>query len=333
LRLRKVQEVGRGTLVISLPKSWAKRFGVKKGTVLAISETALGQLLIEPFTGGEEEPAHIVISCDGRAPEEVSWSIIGAYLLGYDTIEVVARGRMRAEVKAAIRKAARDLVGLEIVDEDLRHVVMNCLVNPSAVAPRRLLARKSAITKSMHSDAVLAITTGDKALAKMVADRDEEVDRLYFLLVRLLRTAIRDLKLAEKFDLTPVDCLDYRMAAKLIESIGDHAVDMASLALRVPEGSGLKALEGPLSEAEEALKKMQDAAVRAFLARKAELVGKVKGEMMDELSKAVKAIEEEADVLGELSHIVLSAAHLMGEIAKCCIDIADLVIPAGLGLS
>ena len=332
VKLRKVQEVGRGTLVISLPKAWARRLGVRKGTILAVSETALGQLIIEPFLDEEEGPTSTVVRCDGRSPEEVGWTIIGAYLLGYDTVEVVASSRISASVKSTIRRVVRGLVGLEIVEEDLRRVVLNCLVNPSAVDLKTLLARKSAITKSMHSDAVLALSTGDHALAEMVVDRDEEVDRLYFLIVRLLRSAIRDLKLAERFGLTPVDCLDYRMAAKLIESIGDHAVEIASLVLKLPPHSSLKAISGALSRAEDLLKEMQDLAVKAFLGRRAELVGRVKGMLTAALGKAIRSVRDGAGLLGELGPVALSAAHLMHEIGKCCVDIADLVVPAGLEL-
>ena len=330
MRLRKVQEVGRGTLIVSLPKAWARRFGVRKGSILAVRETARGQLILEPFTGREEEPMTITVRCDGKRREEVEWNIIGAYLLGYETIELVARTRLSSEVKSAIREAVRGLAGLEIVDEDMRRVVINCLVNPSAVAPRTLLVRKNAITIGMHTDAVVALVTGDKGLAEMVMDRDEEVDRLYFLLVRLLRTAIRDLKLAEKFELTPIDCLDFRMAAKLIESIGDHAVDVAGLAMRLPEGSSLEAIGDEMSSASELLREMQDAAVRAFLTRRSSLVGEVKGKLRARFSEALGDVEEKAGDLGGLSHVAYSAASLMNEIAKCCIDIADLVVPSGI---
>jgi len=333
LRLRKVQEVGRGTLIISLPKDWTRRFGVKKGSVLAVRETAKGQLILEPFTGLEKGPAAVVIRCDGKRPEQVEWGIIGAYLLGYETIEVHTRGRMSSKMKSTIRATVRSLAGLEIVDEDSKRVVINCLVDPSAVAPRTLLARKNAITMGMHADAVAALTTGDRGLAEMVADRDEEVDRLYFLIVRLLRTAIRDPRLAEKFDLSPVDCLDFRMAAKLIESIGDHAVDMAKLVDKLPEGSSLGALADELSSASEALKEMQDTSVRAFLARKASLVGDVKGTLIQRFSRAIEVIEERAKELNKLSHVAYSTTSLMNEIAKCCIDIADLVVPAGIEMS
>ena len=329
MRLRRVQEVGKGTLVISLPKPWARRMGVRKGSILSIREMPGGQLLIEPFTGEAEGPSSVMIDCRGRSPDEVAWAVIGAYLLGYDTIEVVDES-MRPDVKAVVRKVARSLAGLEIVDEDSKRMVIDCLVDPASVDPKTLLARKNAITISMHSDALLALAGGDGALAKMVVDRDEEVDRLYFLTVRLLRTAIRDPKLAGRFGLTPVDCLDYRMAAKLVEFIGDHAVDMARLVFDLPPGSSLEAISGGLEDTRGLLREMQEAAVRSFLAKKEGLVSRVKEELKSKISGVLEGLMAETEGLGQLSHLALSAIHLVEEIVKCCVDIADLVIPIGV---
>ncbi|OYT51390.1 hypothetical protein B6U66_04085 [Candidatus Bathyarchaeota archaeon ex4484_135] len=271
----------------------------------------------------------ITIDCRGKSPDQVEWALIGAYLIGYDTMVVVDE-EMRPEVKSAVRKAVRGLAGLEIVDEDSKRIVVDCLVDPSAVAPRTLLARKNAITISMHSDALKALMEGDGKLAEMVVDRDEEVDRLYFLMVRLLRTAIRDIKLANRFGLTPVDCLDYRMAAKLVEFIGDHAVDMARLALEVPSGLDLSPLREGLEEARRYLREMQESAVMAFLSKKGELVVKVKEELRADISAILEDILKEASKLDRLSRTALSAVHTIEEIVKCCIDIADLVIPVGI---
>jgi len=329
VRFRRVQEVGKGTLVVSLPKSWAKKMGVSKGSILAVREGPGGQLIIEPFRGEEREALSITINCRGKTPTQVEWILIGAYLIGYDTIEVVDE-EMRPEVKAAVRKTVRGLAGLEIVDEDSRRVVIDCLVDPSAIAPKTLLARKNAITISMHSDAIRALVEGDRKLAKMVIDRDEEVDRLYFLLVRLLRTAIRDVKLAHRFGLTPVDCLDYRMAAKLVEFIGDHAVDLAHITFELPEGSGLRAIEEGLEEAREILKEMQDLAMKAFLSKREEMVARVKEELGSRIVTIIEELKEETGKLGQLAHLALSSVHLIEEVVKCGVDIADLVIPVGV---
>ena len=61
----------------------------------------------------------------------------------------------------------------------------------------------------MHRDAVTDLIEGDVHLAKNVVARDDEVNRLYFLLVRILRTFIQNPGLSEKLEILPIDCLDY----------------------------------------------------------------------------------------------------------------------------
>ena len=68
----------------------------------------------------------------------------------------------------------------------------------------------------------------ESGIEKLIASRDDEVDRQYFLLVRLIRSAMMDRKLASKLNLSNIDILDYRIAANHLESAGDYIVDFAS---------------------------------------------------------------------------------------------------------
>ena len=63
-------------------------------------------------------------------------------------------------------------------------------------------------------------------MAKNVIERDVENNKFYFLLVRILRTIIQNPRLSEKIGITPIECLDYRLAASLIEGIGDACVQV-----------------------------------------------------------------------------------------------------------
>ena len=80
----------------------------------------------------------------------------------------------------------------------------------------------------MTRDAANSFIYGDVELAKNVIERDDESNRLYFLLVRILRTIIQNPRLSEKLGITPIECLDYRLAASLIEGIGDACVQVAA---------------------------------------------------------------------------------------------------------
>ena len=62
----------------------------------------------------------------------------------------------------------------------------------------------------------------------------------------------------------------------------------------------------------------------------ADLVVKVKEELRADISAILEDILKEASKLDRLSRTALSAVHTIEEIVKCCIDIADLVIPVGI---
>ena len=80
----------------------------------------------------------------------------------------------------------------------------------------------------MFKEAFEALVNGDIKLAEGIPSRDEEIDRLYFLLVRLLRSLIINPRLSEKMEISLIDCLDYRLIASLIENVADQAVDISN---------------------------------------------------------------------------------------------------------
>src|SRR5260370_5384932 len=79
----------------------------------------------------------------------------------------------------------------------------------------------------MQIDAVQAFVESNTELANGVVERNEEVDRWSFLLVRLVRAAIADTYLLEKIKVSSVDCLDFRLLASYIETFADYAVTVA----------------------------------------------------------------------------------------------------------
>ena len=113
----------------------------------------------------------------------------------------------------------RSLVAIEIIDEDAKTITAQFLLDESSVNPQKILKRMSSIAQGMFID-VLDMLQNTDQLASVV-DRDSEINRQYFLLVRLIRSAIVDKRLAGTFNLGDMDILDYRLAANIIENAGD----------------------------------------------------------------------------------------------------------------
>ncbi len=136
------------------------------------------------------------------------------------------------ETRERVKKALKRYVGLEIVEEDSRRIVIQCLLEPSLIIPGKVSRRIQAISSEMEKDSMSSFINGDKELAETVIERDEEVDRQYFLLVRLVRTALTFPQITEKLSVSAIECLDYRMLASLMEHYADYSVDIAKASLK-----------------------------------------------------------------------------------------------------
>jgi phosphate uptake regulator len=325
MELRRAQEMGGGTLLVSLPKDWVMKNKLSKGSLLALEVTPGGSLLIFPAVEVEKKPKEILLTYPAQYMRKLINQITGSYLLGFDIIRVVSRERIPYEDAQAIKRAIRQLVGLEIVEEDSRSITAQFLLEPTNLDPEKTFRRMHLITMGMLPDAVQALMQGDVLLKKAVSERDDEVDRLYFLLVRLVRSASMDSKLAAKLKLTTIDCLDYRLSAYLLEAIGDSAEDIAKSSTH-PFEDVLGVVEREaVNRIVEALGVMQESAVKAFLSKDPEegrQVVQLYEEVMSEVAKLEKSIGS-----NENTTILSRVASSFSRIARCDVDIADLAYP------
>ena len=321
--VRRVQETGKGTLIVSLPKQWARRWGVRKGSLVEVRDRGDGRLVIDPAYGEREPSRRALIRYPVRRPEHLAWGIIGAYLLGYDVITVYG-GRIGGEDRARIEEAIRKLIGLEVMEETATKVEIHCIIDPSLLDPKRILQRMCGIVVGMLKDIYRSISERDRGLAGMVRRRDDDLDRLYFLTVRVLRAAAGRPGLAEELGLTPIECLDFRVAANLLETNGDIASNMAREVeeLETPiSGDMVEALRPLFEEAAE----MQLKALGGFLSSD---VGAL-SEVRSKLSRLVEGLEKVRDRAGELPALI-SIASYMEEFGRNCVDLADLIAPVGI---
>ena len=323
MELRRIQVTRGGTFFVTLPKEWALKNGLSRGSIVATSETADGRLIIDPKYDVERAPLIVTI----RPSPYLDREIIGKYLLGYDIIRIEAKDRISLEDRERIKRSSSRLIGLEIIEEDYSRIVMQCLLEPSALPPEKILRREHSIASSMHKDAVTALVEGDTQLAKSVIVRDNEVDRLYFLLVRILRTIIQNPGLGEKLKIYPIDCLDYRLTASLVESIGDQSAQIAEHVIQLNGRKPSREVSRTLLDFHRAVFEAQELALVAFFSRSISMANSVreKRSLIDSLyHKAESAINTEPPTL--IQHL-LSATSIISRIYDHSIDISDLTMP------
>jgi phosphate uptake regulator len=252
--------------------------------------------------------------------------IVGRYLLGYDVIRIEAKDRIDYEVRNVVKSTVSSLIGLEIVEETSAAIVLQCLLEPSGFLPEKILRRNYAIVAGMTRDVVNAFICGDVQLAKSVVARDDESNRLYFLLVRILRTIIQNPRLSEKLGITPIECLDYRLAASLIEGIGDACVQVASKTIALNGVKLSNELQKLLLDLQAFCYEAHEQALQAFTTKDiscAENVRNLRGKI-EATSSKIEGAAKEASV--DLMPQILASVSFLRQIYERSVDMADLVV-------
>ena len=221
---RRLQKIG-SSILVSLPKEWIDENNLEKSNQVEI-ETNQNNLSIR--TQLSKRPSkEIEISYPLPKGESIVPTITGAYLLGFDIIKIIGKLPISISDRESVRGSMRRLVGMEIIDEDATKIAVQFLLDETSVNPQNILKRMSSIALGMFSEVVLSLESGDKTNLETIENRDAEINRQYFLLVRLIRSTIMDTRLAGIFNLENIDILDYRIAANTLEIAGDTVVELS----------------------------------------------------------------------------------------------------------
>lgn len=229
MELRKLQITGGSTHVVSLPKKWIDRNKLGRSQTIAIHEEPDGSLLLIPHGDGRNQSRSIQVEIpDSASNEEVVRRIVGAYLAGADEIHVKGEGRLDPRVRQAIRDVSRALVGVEIVEETAAALVLQDLVGIADMDLRKTLTRMQRIARLMHDDAGRALESRDAAAAADVRKRDDELDRLLWMVSKQMHALLEQPRLAAKLAVRPAEALNLFLAARALERMGDHAAKICA---------------------------------------------------------------------------------------------------------
>ena len=326
--LRKIQITGGATYVVSLPKKWVKAAGLKPKDQVALIPQADMSLLIVPK--GELKPKEVseaIIEASADAGlEAVIRDFIAHYLVGYDVIRVKLRNiRHRDLLKSSIR---RKLIGVEIMEETADEIVAQCLLGHVELPLRRALDRMHVLMLFMLKDAMKALVSNDKDLAVEIVERDDEVDRLYFFVVRQLKAAVYNRMLIEEVGLSnPRDCLGYRLIVKSIERSADHAARIASVIPTLPAQSNNKMME-KIVKMSSIAQEIHECSVKTLYKYDPNLIN-------ESMKKVEQIINLEDEITEQLLRLKIEARTMLGirlilesvrRIAEYGTDIAEISI-------
>jgi len=235
METRKVYVSGGSTYVISLPKKWVKKTNLKAGDSLIVSEHGSSLKIETSVIENESRTKEIKIS-QITSSDALERLLIAFYLVGYDTIKIKLDRKDHLSYREIIRKIMDYLIGVEIVEDTNEEMTLEIMLDYKRMSTKQILQRMFSIDRSMLLDLGKALKNMDIGLAKDIIAREKEIDRLYFLVVRQLKSAVEFQQIAEKLGIeSQRDCLGYRIVVKVLERIADHIENMAKSYIQLSE--------------------------------------------------------------------------------------------------
>jgi phosphate uptake regulator len=326
--IRKVQITGKSTFVVSLPKKWANSVRIKGGDSVIMTPLPDGTLLIDPRVGVRERGLfRKSLVVDDQDPEGLFRMFIGAYLSGYDLIEFRSTRSLDRETRASINRFTTRVIGPEVVEETSHTILVRDLLDASDLSLSKGVHRMHIIARNMHENAMAILGKYDADIAQEIISRDDEVDRLFWLISKQHNMILRDPSFTDRLGATPPEAKDYLMVARSIERIADHATKIVRSAYNVRHVDQLvMGIERTSTEVLELL----DDAMRSFIHRKVDgamdVLRRSRGiqPRLDALQEESFSMEEDTATIIALSSIIDSVSRTSSytnDIAESAIDL------------
>jgi phosphate uptake regulator len=322
---RKVQEIGK-SLYISLPRDWTKQMQLKRGDMVALIPRQDGSISVYP-EAKEEGPRQIILDTNGESEQSLRRRITGAYVDGFEIIQLRAENRFTDKQHDIIREITEELFGLEVVHAASNVVTIECLLKPT-LPVEKSIHRIHNIVKSMFDETISALKEQDVSLAMGVPRRIRDTTRLSFVIYRALRSLILFPRLAVRGEISLIDSVDYLLVlhritgtAYSIKNTSESIVEMGKRALPI-------SISKPLFETCALTQKSYDWAIQALVSKDITLANRVLDVKPD--FEKLWNLCLKANKNSEISSLTFSHAHRvidsLKQIQQYAAEIAEIAI-------
>ncbi len=322
---RKIQEIGK-SLYISLPKDWTKQMQLKRGDRVTLIPQQDGSISVYPEVK-EEGPRQIILDIDEESEQSLRRRITGAYVDGFDVIQLKAENRLTDKQHDNIRGITEDLFGLEVVDASSNVVTIECLLKPT-LPIEKTIHRIHNIVKSMFDETVSALKEHDINLALGVPRRIRDINRLSFVIYRALRSLILYPRLAGRGEMSLIDSVDYLRVLHRITGTAYNIKNTSESIVEMGKQMLPLSISEPLCETWNLARKLYDSAIQALVSKDIPLANRVLDVKPD--FEKLWNLCFEANKNSEISSLTFSHAHRVVDSLKqmytYAVEIAEIAI-------
>lgn len=294
MEIRKVQVTGGSSYIVSLPKDWVKASGIQKNDPVGLIVQPDGTLLVTPKITPEVVQREKRFEVSATTDQTFIFRcLIGAYIAGYTTITLFAQARLPPQIRIQVRQFTQMAIGQEVVDETETSITIKDLLSPAEMPFQNTIKRMGVLVRGMHRDGVEALISGNRRLAEDVLTRDNDVDRLHWLVARQTHLVLTDPNLSRKMEVNPSMATSFFLISRIIERIGDHATRVAKNALLLLDDGVSGGVTEMIREASATSQTLFDQALKSLFSQDLEGANETL-KHVSHLEKQARALNEEA---------------------------------------
>ena len=215
--------------MVTLPKEWADKAGLKKNDPVWLQPRPDGTIIIHPRGDVTSNETTKVLNITSDIDRNLLYrQLVGAYIAGHDRIEIRSDDRITSVIASTASSFAQTAIGLEILEEDDKQIVIKDLMDPEEIKPVKSILRMKVLVRNMLNDILEGVIEGNFISVDVMNERDREIDRLDWLISRQVNIHQKDISLSAKMGIDLCDITRCSIVSRSIERIGDHAVLMTN---------------------------------------------------------------------------------------------------------
>ncbi|MFC1648851.1 AbrB/MazE/SpoVT family DNA-binding domain-containing protein [Nanoarchaeota archaeon] len=192
MEYRKIISFGNSSFVISLPKPWLEKHGLKKGDTLYL-QVNNRDIVLHPREGTpEKSEIHTEIDAKDMDMEILERKLVASYINNADKITV--RTKEMTKKAKDIKNVIQSLVAMEVVEQTTNSIVVKSFLNIKDVDIVNIMRKTDHIIATMFNALVeVAESNGKQSLeiSESINQRDDDVNKLCFLIFRAINHKLR----------------------------------------------------------------------------------------------------------------------------------------------
>lgn len=326
--VRRLQKVGTATFTVALPKEWVEARGLGAKSEVDVQVLDDGNIRISTISSEKRKEKEIIIKAKETDAGFLIRKVMAAYVAGYDIIKVdLSELEPEFEGREKLRGIIKNkMAGGELIEESINSIIIQIILRPYEYPINKMLIRMTTMAQNMILDVCKAIESRNKDILLDVIERDDDVDKFYFMGSRWLASIIEDKFSSMDYDIKlGREVLEYRIIFRHVERVADHVCKIATIMLEMVN----KIDESIAIEVKRVLEKTANIFVRSINCIKSNNLLDA-NKVIHDARTAIRSIEEILEKFGNMSSkgslgslaIILESVK---RIAEYAIGISEIV--------